>query len=257
MTSSTSSDPPSRGVWPSLAPYVGPPCAASLAIIPVFYGLMVKSAQQQGLPAPSITSRNLLQGVKGGIGAAPTVGAMVGAQMVLQDLVQNTLAKTFPNFFIKGLDQAELSLTFTSSVLVAGLSSPLVAVYNGKTMTPPWSFRKSLSKFSPKQAGAILLQETGFIAGLAAAGPVSVRMKQWLGDNEAVAYLAASTTAALGSLAGHPGNTALTRWQNGMTVDKIGQLYRGAVSRMGVSIGFGIVYRFITKTLNSTGEGKK
>lgn len=258
MTSPTSSNPPpTQRLWPSLAPYVVPPVAASFAIVPAFYDMVAKSAMQKGLPAPSMTCKTVLQGVKGGFGAAPTVGAMVGAQMVLQGRVEQALVKTFPNFFAEDSNKAKASLTLASSALVGGLSSPFLAVYNGKTMMPPWSVRESLSKFSLKQAGAITLQETGFVAGLAAADLVSVPMKQMLGDNKAVEYSAAAVAGTLGSLVGHAGNTALTRWQNGMTVDSLRQLSWGSLRKARGNAVFAVVYKLGKEVLNSTVEGEK
>lgn len=255
MTSSASSNSsPSRGVWPTLAPYVVPPVAASVATVPAFYDMIAKSAMQKGLPTPRMTSTNLLQGIKGGFEAAPTVGVMVGTQMLLQGRIEQALVKTFPNLFTEDSNKAKASLTLSSSVLVAGLSSPFLSVYNGKTMMPPWSARESWSRFSLKQAGAITLQETGFVAGLAAADLVSLPMKQELGDNKAVEYLAAAIAGVLGSLAGHAGNTALTRWQNGMTVDNFRQLSWGSLRKARGNAIFALVYKLGKEALNSTVE---
>lgn len=182
---------------------------------------------------------------------------MVGTQMVLQDLVKQTLVKTFPNLFTEDSNKAKASLTLVSSALVGGLSSPFLAVYNGKTMMPPWSVRESLSRFSLKQAGAITLQETGFVAGLAAADLVSVSMKQVLGDNKPVEYSAAATSGALGSLVGHAGNTALTRWQNGMTVDNLRQLGWGSLRKARGNAVFAVVYKLGKEVLNSTVASEK
>lgn len=253
MTSSTSSNPsPPRGFWPSIAPYVVPPVAASAAIIPAHYDMVVKTALQLGLLPPSMTLREVL---KGGFGAAPTVGAIVGAQMLLQGRVEQALIKAFPDLFAGDSTKAKALLMLVSSIAVGGLSSPFLAVYSGKTMTPPWSVRESLSKFSPKQAGAIGLQETGFVAGLAAADLVSMPMKQALGDNKVVEYVAAATAAAFGSLFGHAGNTALTRWQNGMVIDNLTQLSLGSLRKARGNIAFGVAYKFGKEVLNSTVEG--
>ncbi len=250
MTTSTTSNPPaSRGVWPSLAPYVVPPAAAFVAIVPAFYDMVAKSALQKGLSAPSMT---LLQGVKGGFGAAPTVGVIVGTQMILQGRVEQAFIKAFPNLFTEDSNRAKASLTLASSAVVGGISSPFLAVYNGKTMMPPWSFRESLARFSLKQAGAITLQETGFVAGLAAADLVSVPIKKMFGNSKAVEYSAAAIAGALGSLVGHAGNTALTRWQNGMTVDSLRQLNWGSLRKARGNAVFAVVYKLGKEVLNST-----
>jgi hypothetical protein len=124
-------------------------------------------------------------------------------------------------------------------------------------MTPPWSVKESLSKFSLKQAGAITLQETGFVAGLASGDLVSVPMKEVLGDNKAVECAAAATAGALGSLFGHGGNTVLTRLQSGMTIDSFGQLSWGALTKARGTAVFAVVYKLGKDLLNSTvGERK-
>jgi hypothetical protein len=254
-TSSSSS--PSEGVWRSIVPYLGPPFAASAGIVPAFYDMIAKSEMQIGRPAPRMTFKNLLQGVKGGFGAAPTVGIMVGTQMVLQARVEQSLLNTFPNLFADGSNEAKAWLTLASSAVVGGLSSPCLAVYNGKTMLPPWSVKKSLSRLSPKQAGAITLQETGFVGGLATADLLSRKMTQLVGDNKAVEYSAAAVAGILGSLFGHAGNTALTRWQNGMRIDNLGQLSWGSLRKARGNAIFAVVYKFVKAGLNSTVEGEK
>jgi hypothetical protein len=241
MTSSNS--PVSEGVWPKLAPYVVPPVAASFAIVPAFYDMVAKSAMQKGMPAPKMSAATLFQGVKGGVGAAPTVGAIVGGQMVLQDVVEKVFAKTFPTLSAHDASRGKALLMLGSSAVVGALSSPFLAVYNGKTMTPPWSVKESLSRFSLKQACAITLQETGFVAGLAAADLVSSEMKEKLGDSKAVEYFASGVSGALGSLAGHAGNTALTRWQSGMTVDSVKQLSFGSLRKARGNAVFAVVYK--------------
>lgn len=254
----TSSIPPNqlslREAWSSLAPYVGPPVAASVAIVPVYYDMAAVRFMQKGLPVPNMTR---VQVLKGGVGAMPTVGGLVGTQMVLQKQVEKALVRTFPNFFGGDSNKAKGSLALASSTLVGALSSPFLAVYNGKTMMPPWSAKESLSKFSLKQAGAIIVQETGFVAGLAAADVVSVPMKEVFGDNKAVEYFAAATSGALGSLAGHSGNTALTRWQSGMSVDSLKQLRWGALRKARGTAVFALVYKLVKDVLNSNVYEKK
>lgn len=237
--------------WSLVAPYTIPPVAASIAIIPAFYDMVAKTSLQKGLVPPSMSAR---QALKGGISAAPVVGVVVGTQMVLQSQIANTLAKMFSHLVTKDSDQAKGVLTLASSALVGALSSPFLAIYNGKTMTPPWSVQQSLSKFSFKQAGAISLQETGFVAGLAAADIVAMPMKQILGDNKAIDYAAAASAGALGSLFGHPGNTALTRWQAGMSIDNLQQLSLGALRKARGNALFAVIYKLGKEALNSTLE---
>ena len=245
MSSSTSSaasnQQPSPGIWPSLAPYVTPPVAASAAIIPVFRDMVAKSSLQRGHQAPSLT---LMEGWKGGMKAAPTVGAIVGAQMVFQNFVEKTLI---------GDSNAEtLSSALASSAIVGTASAPVLAIFNGQTMG--WTVRESLRKFSARQGIAIAVQETAFVGGLSIADKLSIEMKRKFGNNKAVDYTAAFVAGAAGSLAGHPANTALTRWQSGMRVDSLHQLMWGSIRKARAVGGFAAFYKFGKEALNSMAD---
>jgi hypothetical protein len=236
--------PPSKGIWPSVAPYVVPPFAASAAIIPVFRDMVAKSAQQVGKPVPSMT---FIEGVKGGAKAAPTVGAIVGTQMVIQNKVEKALVG----------DSSKPSLFFmlASAAIVGTISAPVLAVFNGQTMGR--GIRESLRKFSPWQGAAIAFQETAFVFGLSAADLLATEMRKKIGDTKVVDYTAAFVAGAGGSLSGHIANTALTRWQAGLTVDHFGQLMWGA-ARKARAIGcFSVLYKFGKETLNPTVRGSK
>jgi len=249
MASSTSpaavpSGPPSRGFWPLLAPYVVPPLAASAAIVPVFRDMVAKSAQQQGLP---VLRMSMLEGLREGFRASPTVGIIVGTQMVFQSFCERAMARE-PG-------QAGLPSMLASSAVVGAASAPVLAVFNGQTMG--WGVRESLRRFSARQALAITVQETAFVFGLSAADRLAAVMKGRFGDNSVVEYTAAFTAGALGSLAGHPANTALTRWQKGMTVDNWRQSMLGAARKARAVGGFSVVYKLGKETLNATVESPK
>jgi hypothetical protein len=253
MTQPTSSNSASfYSIFHLALPYLTPPLAASIAIVPTFSDMIAKSAMQKGQPAPLMSFNFFIQGLKGGAGAAPTVGGIVGTQMILQNRVEKTLFKTFPDLFLENSNTGKIGLTLSSSAIVGAISSPFLAIYNGKTMLPPWSVKESLTKFSVKQAGAITLQETGFVAGLATADLLSIPLKQQFGDSKSVEYLAAAVAGAVGSLIGHPGNTALTRWQNDMAVDHLRQLSYGSLRKARGNALFAIVYKLSKEVLNST-----
>ena len=227
-----------QGPWATLKPYLVPPVAAAGAIVLPFRDFIIKSALQKGEPAPNVSFR---QGIKAGLGAAPTVGMIVGAQMVLQNMVETALA---------GESKKEsLSLKFLSSAIVGIGSAPILAVFNGKTME--WSMIESLRKFSAKQGLAIALQETAFVGGLAAADQLAGAMKEKLGDNKAVEYGAAGIAGAFGSAAGHAGNTALTRWQSGMSFSLRQSMWGSLTKARGVGF-FAVLYKLGKETLNST-----
>jgi hypothetical protein len=227
-----------QGPWATLKPNLVPPVAAAGAIVLPFRDFIIKSALQKGEPAPNVSFQ---QGIKAGLGAAPTVGMIVGSQMVVQNMVEKAIA---------GDSKKEsLSLKLLSSAIVGTVSAPILAVFNGKTMG--WSMIESLRKFSAKQGLAIALQETAFVGGLAVADQLAGAMKEKLGDNKAVEYGAAYTAGALGSLAGHPGNTALTRWQNGMPLSLRNCMWGALTKARGVGL-FAVLYKLGKETLNPT-----
>lgn len=258
MSSSTQpNSAPQRELWTSLAPYVVPPAAAAVAIVPTFYDMIAKSALQQGLQPPTFNLKNVVQAARKGAASSHTVGFTVGLQVLLQEKVQQTLQYVFPSLLAKDSTKDQALLTLGSSCLVGALSSPFLAIYNGKTMNPPWTAKESWNRFSLKQAGAISLQETGFVAGLAAADLTSALMKPILGDTKGVDYAASAIAGAVGSLAGHAGNSALTRWQNNLTVDTVRQLSFGALRKARGNAIFAVVYKLGKDILNTTVENKQ
>ena len=237
--SSAANQQPSKGLWAHMAPYVVPPVAASLAIVVVFRDMVAKSALQRGQSVPAMT---LMESMKGGIKAAPTVGAIVGSQMIIQS--------AFEKVIVGESNTPSLFSTLVSSSVVGTASAPVLAVFNGQTMG--WTIRESLRRFSVKQAVVISLQESAFVGGLSAADQLAVVMRERLGDNKVVDYVAAFTAGAAGSLAGHPANTALTRWQSGMTVDKVHQLMWGSLRKARGVGGFSVAYKFAKEIFNAT-----
>jgi hypothetical protein len=214
-----------------------PPFAASGAIVFIFRDLIAKSAEQQGQPIPRITH---LEGLKEGLKAAPTIGTIIGAQMGIQGILEKA--------FAGNANQGTLSSMLASSATVGAISAPIIAVFNGQTMG--WSIKKSLQKFSAKQAGAIAAQETAFVAGLSAADRLSALMRQEFGDNRMVGYAAAFTAGFVGSFAGHPANTALTRWQSGLSIDSHHQLMWGSTRRARAIGFFSVGYTVIKEALH-------
>ncbi len=242
ISSSAPNEPSSKGIWPSVASYIVPPFTASVAIVFVFRDMVAKSAEQLGQFVPSMTFR---EGVKRGVKAAPTVGAIVGTQMILQNMVEKALVG----------DKPSLSSKFASSAIVGTASAPVLAVFNGQTMGR--GVRESLRKFSPRQGLAIAVQETAFVIGISASDQLATKMRKKFGDTKAVDYTATFVAGAAGSLAGHPANTALTRWQAGLTVDHFSQLMWGA-ARKARAIGcFAVLYKFGKETLTPAVQSSK
>lgn len=234
-----------QGVW-SITPYLIPPSAASAAIVPVYYGFIVKSAQQAGNSIPRIS---LIEALKGGCKAAPTIGIIVGTQMVVQSIAEKTLMKFSSN---KKDQPSGFIRMFASSMIVGVVSAPALAVFNGQTMG-----RKvlvSLKDLSAKQAGAIVARETSFLFSLRVSGPVSELMKRKFGDNKMVEYGSTFLSGAIGSLIGHPADTALTRWQKGMETKNFRQAMKGGPIKAVAVGGFSVCYKIMKEILESASK---
>lgn len=228
------------GAWTAISPYVTPPVAAAAAIVPVFYGFVMKSAQQQGDPIPRMKP---MEAIKQGCKAAPTVGVIVGTQMVAQNIIESLLGGT----------NKEKSSSFVSmlmsSMIVGAISSPALAVMNGQTMGR--SIQASLRALSAKQVVAIVTRETSFLFSLRISTPVSETMKQICGDNPAVDYGATFVSGAIGSVIGHPADTALTLWQKNRKIKSARQLMGGAPVKAIAVGGFAMGYKGIKSILES------
>jgi hypothetical protein len=213
-----------------LRPYLAPPIAAGLAIVPVFHELTKKSLEQQGLPISSLSYRASL---KNGFKAAPTVGIIVATQMSLASCLERELSTRWGS--------KSPVITVLSSFFVGAGSAPILAIFNGQTMG--WTIRDSLRRFSIRQGAAITLQETAFVAGLSLADKLTIVMKKRFGDSRGIDYTAAFVAGYLGSLAGHPANTALTRWQSGLTINMKQSLW-GSLRKARAIGAFAILYKF-------------
>jgi hypothetical protein len=226
-----------------MAPYFVPPVAASAAIVPVFYGFVAKSALQLG--EKSIPRMSIVESLTKGIKAAPTIGVIIGTQMIVQMLVENALLRAN-----KKTDQ-KLPLSFSamlvSSMIVGAISAPALAVFNGQTMGQ--TVMKSLKSLSVKQTGAILVRETSFLFSLRVSEPLSNAMKQHFGENKCVELGSAFVSGAIGSLIGHPADTALTLWQKGMKIEKPCHVMRGAPAKALAIGGFSVGYKLVNKLL--------
>lgn len=113
---------------------------------------------------------------------------------------------------------------------------------------------KSLKSLSAKQTGAILLRETSFLFSLRVSGPLSAAMKQHFGENKAVEFGSAFVSGTIGSLIGHPADTALTLWQKGMKVEKLRHTMRGAPAKALAVGGFSVCYKLVNKLLEPHSE---
>jgi len=238
--STRATDPSGPSTWFNWNQF-NPIFAAAGAIVPPYYLFVVKSAYQQGKPAPSMTMREVLMG---GVKAAPTIGTIVGTQMIVQAFVEKALVKARKN------EEGQPPSFWTmlgSSAFVGGVSAPLLAIFNGQTMG--LSPMQSLSALSAKQAAAIVTRETSFLFSLRVSEPISEELKQVAGDTKAVEYVSAALSGAIGSVVGHPADTALTLWQKGIKVVSLPQLMRGAVPKSGAVAAFSLGYKTLSDVL--------
>ncbi len=227
--------------WATVSPYIVPPIAASAAVIPVFYGFIAKSAQQAGNPIPKM---GVVSVFKEGCKAAPTVGAIVGTQMVVQNIVEKALKKRSNE---DNPEATNFATMLMSAVFVGAVSAPALAVFNGQTMGK--TMKESIRSLSFKQTCAIVTRETSFLFALRVSDPIAKEMKRICGDNQVVEYGSAFTSGAIGSVIGHPADTALTLWQKGMGVKNISQLMKGAPIKAMTVGGFSVCYKVAKEML--------
>ena len=217
-----------REIWTS---YVTGPLAGALAVIPVFYGFEAKIDQQLGKKIRPMNMKNsLIEGCK----AAP----IIGIQMAVQNVVEKYLMKKFQD---DPKQPPSFAAMLASALFVGLISTPPLAIFNGKAMgQTPMQSLKALSRW---QTGAIVARETSFLFSLRIIDPIQKVMKRTFGDNKAVEYGSAFIGGGIGSLIGHPADTALTLWQKEMKIESLSQTMRGApVKALTVAV-FAVLYK--------------
>ncbi len=240
--SSVSNKPQRSSVWSQMASYAVPPAAAATAIVPAYYGFVAKSALQRGMSVPSMTMREVLMG---GFKAAPTIGTIVGVQMLVQDYVEKQIAQ----YLRSGGVDSELASKFLSAVVVGAVSVPPLAVFNGQTMDQ--TAMESLRALSFKQSAAVVMRESTFVFSLGASEFLRAKMSAYAGDNRGVDYGSAFVSGVLGSVVGHPADTALTLWQKQMKVEGMRQLMRGGLHKAAAVGVFSVFYKGVKEALGS------
>ena len=242
-TSSTQNGLTPNQAWSTVAPYLIAPAAASVAIVPTFYGFVAKTALQMGKPAPIMSVKEcLVRGLK----ASPTIGSIVGTQMAVQSLVETQMRYYFAK---EGRPPPDWVAMMVSTLFVGGASAPLLAVFNGQSSG--LTIKQSVKALSAKQTLAVVSRETFFLFSLRLSEPVSESMKTHFGDNRVVKVVSAFVTGVVGSLAGHTADTALTLWQNKMQVTSFSQLMRGFHVR-GLTVGtFTALYTVAKETFQA------
>lgn len=215
-----------KETWKNIAPLPISMAAGALAIVPVYYGFAGKTALQLGGNLPKMGIR---EAMKGGIGLAPLGGCIVGAQMTTQKVIEYVMTDWM---HLQNKDNGAAMLV--SSATVGGITSPILTVFNGKTMGQ--TAMQSLKNLNRWQVGAITARETSFVLSLRIADPVSRYMKEVFGDKPWVETASAFTSGAIGSVIGHPADTALTLWQKNRAIGCPSALMRGGMVKA-VTIG--------------------
>lgn len=218
--------------WSSIAPFAVPPVAAAASIVPPFYGLIVKSAQQLGNPIPKMPMKAVLfEGIKAG----PLLGAQVGVQIGTEKALVH----------LYGNNHSGSLFMLASALLIATLSAPGLIAFNGKTIGR--SVKESLQAISFKQTGAIVIRDTSFLFSLRISEPVSKGLKETWGDSPLVERVSAFSSGVIGSVIGHPADTVLTRSQKELPIIPR-QLMNGVTARS-CSIGiFAILFNEFKKS---------
>jgi hypothetical protein len=239
-----------RNMWLSTAPYVVPTgisaFAASSAIVIPFYGFMAKTDKQLGKPIPPWSRLALVKGIK----AAPTIGVTVATQIATQ--------KVFEELFKKSLEEKNQKfggfVSMVGSALAVGaISAPTLAAFNAQTAGR--GVLESLRGLSIKQTGAIMTREASFLLSVRISDPLGEKMRQLIGDNKGVEYASTFASGAIGSVIGHPADTALTMWQEGLKIQSLRQLMRGGSIKAGACGFFTVGYKAVKELLGHDAYG--
>jgi hypothetical protein len=181
--------------------YASPQLAAGFSFPWVYRAFEIKSHKQIGKTVPPF---NLFTNIIKGIKTGPTVGGVVGSQIIGDTLV-NKLFNHYDINFGKATPIVSSGIIGIFSVL------PLV-VLNGQTMG--LSVRKSLNNLSSGQAASTATREGLFVAGVKLGKPAADYAEEIFGDNEAVRVTAAGVAGGIGTAAGHAADTTLTWLQD-------------------------------------------
>ncbi|NGX33554.1 MAG: hypothetical protein K1060chlam4_01624 [Candidatus Anoxychlamydiales bacterium] len=113
-------------------------------------------------------------------------------------------------FFKNPQKKGSFLSTLVSSGFIGVVSSPFLIAFNDQTLGN--SFFKSLRAITLSKVVATSARETGFIASLGFSKPLAKKMKEY-NDTKITEKLAYFISGYVGSIAGHPCDTALTLLQ--------------------------------------------
>ncbi len=181
-------------------------------MIPCYSFWVNKSALQVGLPLPTFTWKDsLCRGLKEGF---PAITIIVGCQLYIQREIEKRLPinrKVSPFLF-----------TGASSFLTGVVTSPILAYYNLLTMKKPSDTFSQIAKLALKrlswaQVGALAARETTCLYSMRILGP----LESLFGDSLTVKCSSAFISGCVGSLSGHPLDTAFTLWQKQFSITSL------------------------------------
>lgn len=220
--------------------YMALPAAAAAAIVPNFRPFAIKSALQTGVPIPRMT---MIEAVKSGAKAAPTIGATVGAELIVDHGVKAMLPESV----------SEHAAKFMAAGVAGFLASPLYAAFTAQTRNlHPWAAMRATTK---EQALATTIRETLFLASIGVAEPLARGMRAHIVDHEAMDYAAMFISGAAGSIIGHPADTYLTRITDGKVMNWSSRaMMRGSFAKAYGTGRFLLCYEMAKKAFTQVGE---
>jgi len=258
---------PSDSKFKNLTKNISEPISGGFAIMPTVYGFIAKSALQSGKKIPKITLKtpaklpqtiSIGQLALEGIKASPKLGAAVGSQMIGQKKCQEHIANS--RFFNTPEKKRNILSMLVSSATIGVVSSPFLIAFNDQTLGN--SFFKSLKAITSSKVVATAIRETGFIASLGFSKSLAKKMKKYH-DTKITEIIAYFISGYIGSIAGHPGDTALTLFQNERKLSSLflplnkqtiakatSFMYRGGNTKA-ISVGvFSILYNSCNNYIN-------
>lgn len=239
-TSSTSGLAYYRSFLPELRPVLEQSATASIVIVPCFFGLVVKNALQLEQPVPRLKPGKLL---KMAGKAAPTTGIIIAFQLTSEGWANNYMKARSG----KKNERLSLGQTVVSSAFSGLVAAPALAVLNGQASG--MSVVEAIRKISSRQIAVLVMRETSFVASLKLSVPLSIYMKDRWGESRATDFACGAVSGATGSLIGHPADTAVTRWQKGLTIVHVRQYMNGGAVKATTMAVFTGLYTVMTKAL--------
>jgi len=208
--------------------YLVEPLAATFAMAPVYRGFLAKSALQKG---ERIARMNFVSSLNKGMKAAPLIGVTVGLQLQAQRLIEAQF---------EGFEVQQQLKTLASCFCVGVISTPCLAAFNGLTLSR--GMLASIRLLTMKETAAIIARETSFVLPLTLSPILTQKVQKKFGKNIALECATVYTTAAAGSLIGHPADTLLTLWQSGKRVEHMRDLLRGSMVKSRTVGTFALLY---------------